>query len=314
MSTSDPSQWRVKSLRLQRPEHIYFGGRVRPWHEATLHVATESVVRGINVFEGIKGYWHPDGQFRLRALRQHHDRLQRSARLLHIPAEFSYEDFERACFEMAKAELRPDKDLYIRATLFIVEGHYHEGNVSDLNLTAYQQSQQLSPPIDVGISTWRRSPDVSMPARIKSSANYQISRLARIEGKGRGYEEMILLNQSGRVAEGIGACVLLVRDGVVSSPPASEGALESITLAIVEDLADSMGIPFERRPIDRTELYLASELGLTGTLSDVSLIRSIDEMALPEHMPLLTALRDRYVDAVRGTDPHPRVEFSVVPR
>ena len=82
-------------------------------------------------------------------------------------------------------------------------------------------------------------PDLSLPARIKTSANYIIARLARIEGSSRNYEDMILLNQSGRVAEGIGACVLLVRGGRISTPPASEGALESITLDLVSELAAS---------------------------------------------------------------------------
>jgi branched-chain amino acid aminotransferase len=313
MTTTDPTKWRVKSIQLQRPEHVFFAGKVRPWDEAVFHVSIESVVRGINVFEGLKGFWQPNGEFGLRTLRRHYDRLRRSGRLLHIPVPFSYDDFEQACFDIADAELNPEKDLYIRATLFVVEGHYGEGTVSDLVLTAYQQRKESPQPIDVGLSTWRRSPDVAMPARIKSSANYQVARLAHIEGRSRGYEEMILLNDAGRVAEGVGSCLLMVRDGRVYSPPASEGALESITLEIVGALATSMGIPFERRPIDRSELYLADELGLTGTLSAVTLIRSFDELHLPE-APILSALGRRYLAAVRGIEPHPAVELSIVPR
>ena len=109
-----------------------------------------------------------------------------------------------------------------------------------------------------------------MPSRAKTGANYLIARLARLEGKTRGYEDMVVLNDSGRVAEGIGACLVLVRDGRMYSPPASEGALESITLDIVVDMADSLGIEFERRPIDRSELYIADEVGFTGTLSETS--------------------------------------------
>ena len=314
MTTSDPTKWQVKSIRLQRPENVYFEGKVRPWEEAVLHVSVESVVRGINVFEGLKGYWLPNGDFGLRALRRHYDRLTRSGRLLHIPVAFSYDEFERACFDITQAELRPDKDLYIRATLFVIEGHYGEGTVSDLVLTAYQQRKEVPEAIDIGVSTWRRSADVAMPARIKSSANYQVARLAHIEGRGRGYEEMVLLNDSGRVAEGIGSCLLMVRDGHVCSPPASEGALESITLDILGSLAASMDIPFARRPIDRSELYLAEELGVTGTLSPLTVVRSIDDLRLPEQAPVLTALRHRYLAAVRGIEPHPAVELAILPR
>jgi branched-chain amino acid aminotransferase len=310
---SDPTQWGVRSLRLQRPESVYFDHQVRPWEEAVFHVSTEAVTRGLNVFEGLKGYWQEDGDFGLRLLARHYDRMRRSARLLHIPVDFNYEEFLNACFAITRAELRPDKDLYIRATLFVIEGHYGEGTEADLVLTAYQQDKEPPPPIEVGTSTWRRSPDLSMPPRIKTSSNYQIARLARIEGRSRGYEDMVLLNQSGRVSEGLGACVLLVRDGCIYTPPAYEGALEGITLDVVGDLAAPLGIELIRRPIDRSELYIADELGLTGTLSEVTLIRSIDEMHLPEKAPILSALESRYREAVRGAEPHPAVQLSILP-
>jgi branched-chain amino acid aminotransferase len=313
--TSDPTQWGVTSLQLQRPEHVFFDGEVRPWEGAVLHVSTEAVVRGLNVFEGLKGYWQRDSSdFGWRSLRRHFERMKRSARLLHIPVDFDFDWFRDSCFALTRAELSGEKDLYIRATLLVTEGHYGEGTASDLVLTAYQQDQTPPYPVDVGTSTWRRAPDVSMPPRIKTSANYLIARLARIEGKSRDYEDMILLNQSGRVAEGIGACLLLVRDGRVHTPPAWEGALESITLDIVRQLAASIGIEVVDRPIDRSELYIADELGLTGTLSEVTLIRSIDDFRLPEEAPILSALERRYRDAVLGIEPHPAVELSIVSR
>jgi branched-chain amino acid aminotransferase len=309
--SSDPRRWGVSSLQLQRPENLFFDGEVRPWAEGVLHVSSEAVVRGLNVFEGLKGHWLESGDFGLRTLRRHYERMTRSARLLQIPVPFEFEWFQEACFAITRAELREENDLYIRATLFVVEGHYGEGTVADLVLTAYQQEKEPPAPVDVGTSTWRRSPDISMPSRAKTGANYLIARLARLEGKTRGYEDMVVLNDSGRVAEGIGACLVLVRDGRMYSPPASEGALESITLDIVVDMADSLGIEFERRPIDRSELYIADELGFTGTLSEITLVRSIDDLPLPEQAPILTALEQRYRDAVLGIDPHPSVELSI---
>jgi branched-chain amino acid aminotransferase len=311
--TTDPSKWGVSSLQLQRPEYVFFEGQMRPWEDAVLHVSTEAVVRGLNVFEGLKGYWQENGRFAWLALQRHYERMLRSARLLQIPVEFSYEEFSEACFALTRAELAPEKDLYIRATLFVTEGHYGEGTVSDLVLTAYKQERDPPLPIDVGTSSWRRSPDVSMPARIKTATNYQIARLARIEGRSRSYDDMILLNEAGRVAEGIGACLLLVREGHVSSPPPSEGALESITLDIVIELAISLGIPFERRPVDRSELYIADEVGLTGTLAEITLIRSIDDLALPEEAPILSALKTRYREAMLGVDPHHSAELTLLP-
>src|SRR5262249_23156045 len=125
-----------------------------------------------------------------------------------------------------------------------------------------------------------------------------------------GCQEMVLLNQSGRVAESTGACILMVRDGVVYTPPASEGALESITLDIIESLAGSMGVPFVRRPVERTELLIADEIALCGTLAELPVIRSIEGMPLPENSPILSALQMRYLNAVRGIEPHPAVELT----
>jgi branched-chain amino acid aminotransferase len=311
---SDPTKWlpRTSALQLQKPEVVFFGGEIRPWDEAVLHVSSEAVLRGLNVFEGLKGYWQHDGGFALRSLRRHYRRLLHSARLLHIPVPVSYEEFESACFEITRSLYEPEKDLYIRATLFMVAGHWGEGSVADLVLTAYQQDSEAPDPVDVGISTWRRPVDVAMPSRIKTGTNYQVARLARMEGRSRGYEDMILLNQSDRVAEATAACVLLVRDGAVFSPPAYEGALESITVQMVADLCASLDIEFSRRPIERSELQIADELGLAGTLCEVTQVRSIDGMELPDS-PVLAAIERRYRSAVRGSEPHPRVELDVLP-
>jgi branched-chain amino acid aminotransferase len=123
---------------------------------------------------------------------------------------------------------------------------------------------------------------------------------------------MVLLNDDGRVAEATGACILMVRDGIVCTPPATEGALESITLDVIEALAGSMKIPFVRRPIDRTELLIADEVAICGTLAELPVALSIDGSALPEQRPILSSLQERYLDAVRGIHPHPAVQLSVV--
>jgi branched-chain amino acid aminotransferase len=312
---ADPTKWStgLASLRLQKPDWVFFEGEVRPWEEAVLHVSAEAVVRGLNVFEGLKGYWQEDGRFGFVHLERHYARLTRSASLLYIPVTFSYDEFESACFKLTRALYGPEKDLYIRATLFVVEGHYGAGTRADLVLTGYQQEKGPPAPITMGVSTWRRAPDLAMPARIKTGMNYQVARLARIEGHSRGYEDMILLNESGRVAESTGACVLMVRGGSVHTPPPSEGALESITLDVFVELGASLGIEFIHRPIERSELYIADELGLTGTLSEITLVQSIDDRALHEETPLLSMLAKRYRDCVKGVDHHPAVELAMVP-
>ena len=297
---------------LQQPEYVYMGGGLRRWNEATLHIGCEAVTRGLSVFEGLKGYWQPYGPFGIVQLRQHYDRLRRSARLLHIPFDKSFEDYQRAIAQLADALLEPDRDMWFRTTLYAIEGHWGEGTAADLVITAYHQPKSVPEPIDLGISTWRRSSDASLPARIKASTNYQVARLARIEGRAHGCQDMVLLNDLGRVAEATGSCIVMVRDGAVYAPPATEGALESITLDIVEALARSMNVPFARRPVDRTELLVADEIALCGTLAELILVKSIEGLPLDPSAPLLRALQTRFFRAVRNIEPHPVVELSVL--
>lgn len=301
------------ALGLQQPRFAYFNGEVRPWEEATLHVSCEAVNRGLNVFEGLKGYWQVDGkEFGIVELRRHYDRLARSARLLHIPVPVSYEEFREACGKLVRALYEPDKDMWIRATLFVVEGHWGENTIADLYLTAYHQTKHPPIPVSIGVSTWQRASDLSLSPRIKASSNYQVARLARIEGKKRGFSEMILLNQHGRVAEATGACVLLVRDGCIITPPASEGRLESITLEIVRRICHSLAIPFIERPVDRTELHIADEIRLIGTLAELAPVTRVDEYELPPTSPLTDLVAETFWSAVRGATPHPAVELTFI--
>ena len=300
------------AVTLQRPQWAYYRGAVRPYDDAVLHISSEAVHRGLNVFEGIKGYWQPDGTFALLELQRHYDRLLRSARLLHIPVPVTFPAFEQACFDLVRALLDPANDLWVRATLYVTEGHWGEDTAADLVLTCFQQAKREPPAIDVGISTWLRATDLSLPARIKTSSNYQVARLARIEGRNRGCDEMVLLNQWGRVAEFTGSCLLMARDGCVLTPPAWEGALESITVDLVRQLCPSLGIDFAQRPIERTELCIADGLALCGTLSEVQRVLALDGHPLP-HDPALYAIARRYQDAVRGHAPHPAVTLTPVP-
>ena len=299
--------------KLQRPSCAYMNGKLVSWEEATLHIGCEAVTRGLNVFEGLKGYWQTDGQFKIVMIRQHYERLKRSARLLHIPFQHSFDEYLSAVDQLVGALASPDRDMWVRSTLFVTEGHWGENTISDMVLTAFHQEKKMPEPIKIGVSTWRRSSDVALPARIKTGSNYQVSRLARIEGRPLGYEDMVLLNQSGRVAEATASCLLMVRDETVVTPPATEGALESISVNIVELLAQSMGIRFLRRPIDRTELLVADEIGLCGTLHEVTLVSTIEGLALSEKSPILSTLQRRYFDVVRGMQPHPSIHLTLLP-
>src|SRR5262249_17029395 len=110
-------------IALQKPRFVYMSGRLRPWDDATLHVGCEGATGGLNVLEGVKGYWSPAGHFGIIMLPQHYARLCRSARLLHIPFDMPYEEFEGAIHALAAALLDPAQDMWFRTTLFVTEGH-----------------------------------------------------------------------------------------------------------------------------------------------------------------------------------------------
>jgi branched-chain amino acid aminotransferase len=300
-------------MQLQRPPYVFMGGKLTPWDDARIHVSAEAVIRGISVFEGIKGYWDANGKhLSLLALKQHFRRLQQSAGMVHLPFLMPYEEFCGACASIVSAIMVPGKDLWLRPTVCPLEGSWGLGTVTDLVITSYTQEMKRPEPVDVGISSWQRPSDSSQPARLKSAANYQVSRNARIEGRQHGYQEMVLLNSAGRVAEATGAAVLIVRDGWVITPPASEGCLESITVNIVEGICKELRIPFLRRPVDRSELYVADEGCIAGTLAELALIRRVDYREFPATAPTLAKITDTFWEVVRGKRELPDFEMTQV--
>ena len=299
-------------VKLQKPALVFMNGQLVPWDDATLHVSTPAAIRGISVLEGIKGYWrHDDSHLALLALRSHFERLQRSAMLQQLPFSMGYEEFTEACLTIVRALLSEDKDLWIRPTLYAVEGHWGVDTVTDLVIMCYNQDKRVPDPISLGVSTWQRPLDAALPYRIKSAANYQMGRLARIEGRRQGFNDMVMLNQNGRVAEATASCVLMVRQGCIVTPPPTEGCLESITVDSLESLCESLGIPFIRRPIDRTELQIADELALAGTLAEVAIAQRFEEREMPE-APVLSRLRDEYFACARGLKANPLMPLTPV--
>jgi branched-chain amino acid aminotransferase len=298
--------------KLQKPAFVFMNGKLVPWDDARIHVGAPALIRGISVFEGIKGYWrHDESQLALVALQLHYERLQRSAMLQHLPFSMDYQEFTDACFAIVRSLLSEDRDLWIRPTLFAVEGHWGVDTVTDLVITCYNQEKKAPDPIGLGVSTWQRPIDTALPYRIKSAANYQMGRLARIEGRRQGFDDVVMLNQQGRVAEATGSCILMVRDGSVVTPPATEGCLESITVNVIESACESLGIPFRRRPIDRTELRIADELALTGTLTEVAIVQRFEDREMPEAR-VLSRLRDEYFACARGLKENPIMSLTPV--
>ena len=210
--------------QLQHPAFAVVNGELVAYDDVKVHISAEALTRALSVFEGMKGYWDLDSQeFAIRSPRQHYDRLRRSATVLHIPVDFSYDEFRDSCLDLARALLTVDRDMWFRTTMYVVEGHWGEGTRADLVVTGFHQTKDPIPPMSLTVSSWRRSGDSQLPYRVKASANYVVARQARIEASERGFDDAVLLNDAGRVAEATGSCVVALRDGVVCTPPAYEG-------------------------------------------------------------------------------------------
>ena len=286
--------------QLQTPAWTLFNGELVRYEDTRIHISAEALTRALSVFEGLKGYWNTAGDvFAVRTPRRHYDRLCRSAALFHIPIRFSYEEFVAGLVTLGEQLLVPERDLWFRATLYVTTGHWGEGTVADMIVTAFTQQKHDPEPMRLGVSTWRRAADVALPTRVKSSANYVGGRLARIEVRRLGYDDAIMLNDAGRVAEATGACVLVANGDRIASPPTSEGCLDSITLHVLEEISRELGVPFDRRPLERTELLAAEECGLAGTISELTLVEEIDGFHY-DQSGVLALLRKRYVDVMRG--------------
>jgi branched-chain amino acid aminotransferase len=288
--------------QLQSPPWASVDGRLVPYEDVRIHISAEALTRALSVFEGVKGYWDERGEvFSIRSPHDHYERLLRSAKLFYIPVDFDYPEFLRRLEELAGELLVRDRDLWFRPTLYVTEGHWGEGTRATLVITAFTQQKDSGGAMRLGVSTWRRGTDVDLPTRVKSSANYVVARLARIEARRLGYDDAILLNREGRVAEATGACVVVAVDDQIVVPPSSEGALDSLTVRILEHICARDGIPFVRRPIDRTEVLSAQEVGIAGTISELTLVEEIDGFAFPTD-GVLARLRAAYLRVMRGQD------------
>ncbi|WUJ68651.1 aminotransferase class IV [Kribbella soli] len=296
--------------QLQTPPWALVNGELVPYTDVKIHIGAEALTRALSVFEGVKGYWDSAGElFSIRTPRRHYDRLCRSASLFHIPVRFSYEEFVAGLEKLAGELLVPDKDLWFRPTMYVTHGHWGEATEADLVVTAFSQRKLDPDPMRLGVTSWRRAGDLVLPTRVKSSANYVGARMARIEVRRLGYDDAIMLNEAGRVAEATGACVLIVQRGRIVTPPTSESCLDSITVDILEEVAKDLGMPFDRRPIERTELLAADECGLAGTISELTLVSELDGVEY-DQSGLLAQLRQRYLELMRGDLVLPGVELA----
>jgi len=288
---------------------IWFKGSIVPVEQANISALSPTAQFGLNVFEGIRCYASGDGNGQLFAFRvkEHFGRLLDSCRLLGMISPYNTGDLGDYLIQTIQAN-GYHEDVSVRLTLFVDgEGSWSSEEPVEMfiaPLTKARINVQAPPALSACISTWERINDNSFPPRVKTGANYMNSRYAHLEAKRNRYDCPIFLGRNGKVTEGAGACLFMVRRGVLTTPSVTSSILESITRCTVIRLAADLGVQVMERDIDRTELYLAEELFLCGTAAELTPITSVDRVHVGcgRPGPITMSLLRRYLEVVSNQD------------
>ncbi len=285
---------------------IWLDGKMVPWRDAKVHVLTHTLHYGMGVFEGVRAYKTEQGPAIFR-LQEHTDRLFRSAKILGMPIPFD----KATLNEAQKAVIRENHldAAYIRPMCF----YGSEGmgiRADNLNTHvmvaawewgAYLGAENMEKGIRIKTSSFTRHHVNITMCKAKANGNYMNSMLALQEAIQCGYDEALLLDASGFVAEGSGENFFMVRDGVLYTPTLTS-ALEGITRATIITLAQDMGLTVVEKQITRDEVYVADEAFFTGTAAEVTPIRELDNRMIGDGTrgPVTEQLQSLYFDQVHG--------------
>ncbi len=286
--------------------YIWFKNEIVNVNNAKINVLTPTSQFGLNVFEGIPCYWNENEKqlyaFRLDA---HYNRLEKSAKLLQIDCQYTREDFTRALIQVIKANDYRE-NISVRQTLF-VDGFGSWGSEEPVemfvapiprNRTSAEYNKKG---LKCCVASWRRISDSNLSPRIKCGANYINSRVGQREALRNGYDTCIFLNEFGKIAEGPGSCLFMVKRGQLITPQLTDSVLESITRDTVIKLAKELGVEVIERCIDRTELYTADEAFLCGSAMEITPIISVDGYQVQNKEGFYTGkIMSMYHDVVRG--------------
>ncbi len=284
----------------------YFEGAVVPIGEANVSIATHTFNYGTAVFEGIRAYRQGDGSTAILFAREHYERMLRNARLLRASVPETAEDLVEITRDLLRRNAH-DGDAYIRPLV------YKAARSIRVKLTGLEDRVALftiplgdylpTGGIRVTVSGWQRVSDNAIPARGKVSGSYVNAAFAAEDAHAGGYDDAILLTGDGHVAEASAANIFVVRGNEVATPPLTDDVLAGITRTAILRIAADADLDVVERRIDRSELYLADEVFLTGTGVQVAPISSIDDRPIGTgEFPTSLDIQRRYFAAVRGSD------------
>ena len=292
------------------PEYAYFKGEIVPYGEAKVGVLTHALNYGTAAFGGIRGYWNDEQEqlFLFRPI-DHYERFLNSGRLLCSENTHTAEGLRDITLQLLRKEGLKE-DCYIRPLLYkadeIIGVRLHD-LTDDISIVAvpFGKYVQSDTGAHVTFSSWRRVDDNAMPARGKISGAYVNTAFVKTDALRGGFDEALVLNNDGHLAEGSAENVFMMRNGVLNTPPITDNILEGITRRTVIELAQAeLGLEVMERSIDRTEVYLCDELFLTGTAAQITAVTRVDfrDIGTGEMGPITRQLREIYEKIVRGQD------------
>jgi branched-chain amino acid aminotransferase len=292
---------------VKRPAYVLLNGEFVEYADARVHVLSTAFKYGAIAYEGLRAYWNEDtGQVHGFRFDDHFMRLLDTLRLARIPSPLTAEGYTQALVRLVERNgLR--EDLHCRVQVFV---ETDDGGMGASDPVSYAMAAMPmgrffeTPALKVAVSSWLRSSDRSMPPRAKVVANYFNSRLALMQAKRDGYDDAVILTLEGKVAEGPGYNIFLVRRGQLVTPRLTDSILEGVTRDTLIRIAAELGIPCIERSIDRSELYLADEMFFCGSAAEISPIASVDGHAMTSGAPgpITSRLHERYRAIVRGDE------------
>ena len=296
----------------QQQLFAFFKGEVVPLEDARVSVMTHALHYGTGVFEGIRGNWNEEkGTMYIFRLREHYERLLRGCKILMLDIPYTADDLCKITVDLVERNGH-QSDIYIRPLAYksaeVVANLKLQDLASDFTLISVPFGNYLGTDVlRCCTSSWRRVDDPMIPTQIKSSGIYVNSILAKTEATLAGFDEAILLNQDGHVAEGSGENLFMVVGGKLVTPSPADNALPGITRATVSQLAQAeLGLEVVERRVARSELYLADEVFLSGTAAHLTPVISLDNRLIGDGTagPVSMSLQKMYFDVVGGRNPN----------
>ena len=297
-------------MSIKPTEKIWHNGKFIPWDDAKIHVLSHVVSYGSGLFEGIRCYHTPQGPAIFR-LKEHMQRLMNSAQIYRMEMPYKREELMNVAVEVVRVN-KMDA-CYVKP--IVIRG-YGEVGVNPFPCPVevfmacwdwgkYLGADALEQGVDVCVSSWARMAGNTLPAMAKAAANYMNSQLIRMEAITNGYVEGIALDVNGCVSEGSGENIFVLYDGTLLTPPLVNSVLPGITRSAVMTLCHDLGIPCQEQMIPREMLYIADEVFLVGTATEISPIRSIDRYKIGKGSrgPVAKKLQEEFFALAEGKKP-----------